>query len=131
MEPPVISMPMWWIIAVISVIVFLVFSITLMPNRRYKIQVSSSPVAGASVALVAGIVKHMDTHTLLALYSSAMLGIPLGMLGNRREVREKAQDIAIHGDRPENKLSRRALVQLLATLAATGALAAWLSTAKP
>ncbi|MEV0277418.1 hypothetical protein AB0I22_13690 [Streptomyces sp. NPDC050610] len=115
----------------ISVVAFLAFCVTLMPNRRYKIQVSYAPVGGAMVALVAGFVKHMDTHTLLALYSSVMLGILLGLLGNRREMKEKARDVAIHGNRPENRASRRIMVQLLTTLTATGALAAWLSTAKP
>ncbi|MFE7117363.1 hypothetical protein ACFU99_18315 [Streptomyces sp. NPDC057654] len=131
MRAPFISTPMWWVIAAASVVVFLAFSVTLMPNRRYKIQVSSSPVAGAAFAVLDGLVKRTDVHTLLVMYSSVMLVLPLALLGHRREMREKVQDIAVHGDRRENRMSRVMVVQLVASLAVAGGLAAWFATAKP
>lgn len=129
MQPPAVPLNVWWGVAVAATVIFLVFFIPLMPNRRYRIQISLAPVIGIVFVVVASLVKHFGLEVLLPLYSSVILAFPLGFLGHRKELRERIQLMARDGERPENGLSMGTQFQLVVVIGIAVSFGAWFSMA--
>ncbi|MFF4740681.1 hypothetical protein ACFY2W_33045 [Streptomyces sp. NPDC001262] len=98
-----------------------------MPNRRYKIQLSLAPFGAALLIAAHGVVKHCNAEVSLPLYVSVILGFLLGFAGRRKELREKARDIATNGNNRNNQLSKAAQVQVVVVIIIMAGVGSWLS----
>ncbi len=127
MHAPSIPLYAWWIISVFATLAFLVFFVTLMPTRKYKIQVCFAPVLGMAFGVASALLKDIPLEELLPMYSTALLVFPVGVLGHRREIRQKILNRSIHGEQPEEKPSRALTAQLTLSLVVMGSLMAWLT----
>ncbi|MEU7134025.1 hypothetical protein [Streptomyces sp. NPDC046261] len=128
MQPPSIPTPAWWTISVFATVAFLMVTVPIMPTTRSRVQVSLAPVLAALFAVASAYAKHYGPETLLPMYTAAMLGIPLGLLGHQRELKQKILDREAHGERPENKPSGAAVAQLVGVLMVMAALAVWITS---
>ncbi|MEV0264129.1 hypothetical protein AB0I49_22700 [Streptomyces sp. NPDC050617] len=127
MHAPSIPLYAWWIISIVATLAFLIFFVTLMPIRKYKIQVCFAPVLGMTFGVASALLKDMKLEELLPMYATALLVFPVGVLGHRREIRQKILNRSIHGERPEDKPSRALTAQITLSLVIFGALMAWLT----
>ncbi len=128
MQPPSLPVQAWWTIAVFAAVAFLALVVPMMPTRRSRIQVALGPVATALFAVASAAVKDYGPETLLPMYAAVMLGIPLGLLGHGRELKQKIIDREQHGERPENKPSTGMVVQLVTVLLVMCAVGVWLTS---
>ncbi|GGP62751.1 hypothetical protein [Streptomyces abikoensis] len=126
-QPPVIPLTAWWAIAVAATFAFLAFFVPLMPNRRYRIRIAVAPFAAVLLVAVSALVKHHSAEVSLPLYTAAVVGFPLGFLGRRGELREKARYAAEHGSDPDNALSKGAQLQAVTVIIVVALIGSWLS----
>jgi hypothetical protein len=61
------------------------------------------------------------------MYSFIVLGIPLGILGNQKELARLALDQEARGKREEDKPPRRMVAPLVITLMVVGGIAVWIA----
>ncbi|MEV0276149.1 hypothetical protein AB0I22_07155 [Streptomyces sp. NPDC050610] len=127
MHAPAIPLYAWWIISIAATLAFLIFFVTLMPTRKYKIQVCFAPVLGVAFGVASALLKDIKLEELLPMYSTALLVFPIGVMGHRREIRQKILNRSMHGEHPEDKPSRALTAQLTLSLVILGALMAWLT----
>ncbi|MEU7167085.1 hypothetical protein AB0A70_20980 [Streptomyces morookaense] len=126
-QPPSIPLGIWWGIAVAATFAFLAFFVPIMPNRRYRVQLSLAPFVAVLLVAISAVVKHHNIEVSLPLYTAVVAGIPLGFLGHRKELREKALDIAENGSNRNNALSMAAQVQAFVVILIVGGIGAWFS----
>ncbi|MEU4213130.1 hypothetical protein AB0F13_24595 [Streptomyces sp. NPDC026206] len=127
-DPPSVPLLVWWVVAVASTAIFLLFFVPLMPNQRYKTRISLAPLAGITFVAVSSLAKSDGLGVALPIYSSAILAFPLGFLGHRNELREKALEMARDGKQsPENGLSQGLQLQLVLVIVVMVAIGAWFS----
>ncbi|GHF33148.1 hypothetical protein ACMATS_27310 [Streptoverticillium reticulum] len=128
-QPPSIPLNAWCVIAVAATVLFLLFFLPLMPNRRYRMRMFLGPVIGIVVTALSSLVKNFSPEVALALYSAAIVGFPLGCLGRRKELREKTLDMAENGQSAKNAWSKGLQQQLVVVIIVVALVGSWLSMA--
>ncbi|MEV4434206.1 hypothetical protein [Streptomyces sp. NPDC049555] len=122
MHPPSLPLSVWWAFCVVSTAVFLVFFVTLMPTRAYKVQVCVAP----AMMMLFGALAASDAPEIYPLYGTAVLGLVLGVVGHRKTLLKVIQG----QDKNEDvKLPVGLRVQLSLSLVIAGGLGLWFSSA--
>ena len=125
MHAPDIPTGAWWAIAAAATLVFAAIAVPMMPTRRLRIQICFTPLTLAVLALSMRF-RDYTTNALLILYSAAVLGLALGLLGRGTEMRAKIADKETHGERPANQPSRSWVVQFGGALVVLVCIGVWL-----
>lgn len=88
MNPPNISLGLWWVIAAAGTLVFLAVCPRLMPTKRSRAKILLVPVVMMAFGLASMTVRGMGAADLLPMYCAAVLAVPLGLAGRREEIRQ-------------------------------------------
>ncbi|MFQ6198540.1 hypothetical protein [Streptomyces sp. NPDC000405] len=121
MHPPSFPLYVWWTFNVVSTVVFLVFFVTLMPTRAYKIQVCVAPV----MMMLFGVLAASGAPEMYPLYGTAVLALVLGVVGRRRELLKVIQGQENGEDaKPPAGLG----IQLALSLIVMGGIGLWFSS---
>ncbi|MEU6239381.1 hypothetical protein [Kitasatospora sp. NPDC047058] len=86
MTPLGLSVTTWWWIAALATAVYLCVMVPEMPTRGYRIRTALAPLPMVVFGLGSYGAKHMEPATVLAMYVTAVLPFPLGVIGHRREL---------------------------------------------
>ncbi|MFF4740682.1 hypothetical protein ACFY2W_33050 [Streptomyces sp. NPDC001262] len=127
--PPSIPVNAWWTASIAATLLFLLFFVPLMPNRKYRIQISLAPVIGIVFVAVSAALKKYGLEESLMMYAILFLAFPLAFLGRRRELREKTLVLARDGKSGETEWSMAMQVQVTLIIGIVCLLGAWLSMA--
>ncbi len=129
MQPPSLPLFAWWIISTAATGAFIAFYAPAMPTRRYKIQISLTPLVAMAAGIASSFVKHWPVERLLPLYCAATLSAVLAFLGRGPWLRQGVLDYIEHGDQASAKAPLGVWVQLILTVIVMGALGVWLASA--
>ncbi|MFD8083077.1 hypothetical protein ACFV4F_15445 [Kitasatospora sp. NPDC059722] len=125
MYPLGLGVVSWWWLAILATAVFWVVLVPSLPIRSHQISTALAPVAMALFGLGSHYAKHMEPAAVLAMYSCAVVSIPLGVIGHRKELARRTLE-AQDSDDPDNiPLPPVMLAQLFVSLVGFGALALW------
>ena len=125
MHAPDIPIGAWWAIAVAATLVYTAIAVPMMPTLRFRIQICFTPLTLAVLALSMRL-RDFTTVALLIMYSAAVLGLALGLLGRGAEMRTKIADKQAHGDRPSNGPSASWVAQFGVAVVAVVGVGVWL-----
>ncbi len=126
LHPPHFSTGTWWIISALVTVFFLAVCIPLMPTRKYKLRFACAPILGIALLSGAASLRGHGLEQLLAIYSTVMIAVPLGIIGRGKELKEAArqESMAIGGQRPPAPF--KLTVQLAVAILVGFLLWAWL-----
>ncbi|MFH8343945.1 hypothetical protein [Streptomyces sp. NPDC018045] len=132
MHPPQISTGTWWIIAVIMTAMFLAVCVPLMPTRKHKINIACVPLLGVGFLTAAANLRGHDVNQVLAIYSTVMFALPLGVVGRGKDIKKAAEEQkkAIGGQQPPApfKLTAQLLAATVVGLVLFGWVNGWFVT---
>lgn len=126
MQPPYIPMDDWWSLAFSATLIWLLFFLPAMPSRRYRLQICLGPVLAAAYGVASHLVRGDGAELLLSMYVTAMLAIPLSLLGRRKWLAEAILHRDADGERRERGPSFGMVAQLVTSYCAVGGLMWWL-----
>ncbi|MEV0368902.1 hypothetical protein AB0I10_03610 [Streptomyces sp. NPDC050636] len=130
MHAPHISESVWWIIAVITTVLFLVVWLPMMPTPRSRNQIALVPLVGIGFLTALGKLRGHGLGELLAIYSTVVLALILGAIGRRADMRiavQQGEDPLGTSASKAAPANKRLTVQLSAAFAVAFALWAWLT----
>ncbi|MFJ9523674.1 hypothetical protein ACIRPK_36300 [Kitasatospora sp. NPDC101801] len=131
MTAPHLPLGLWWIVAIVSVLSFLVFMTSLMPSRAYKVQVAVAPLLVAVTLAVLGFLEDFGAAQLVAMYACVITGLQVAFVGRRREMRQLMADTLARdaGEDVSPGLSMSANIQVVGVCLVAVAAAVWFSFA--
>ena len=130
MHAPHISENAWWIIAVVTTVLFLAVWLPMMPTSRSKIQVAVIPAFGVVFLTTLGKLRGHDLGDLLAMYSTVPLAFTLGVIGRREDMRiavKQGEDPLGTSASKAAPANKRLTVQLSSAITVSFLLFAWLT----
>ncbi|MEV0265848.1 hypothetical protein AB0I49_31570 [Streptomyces sp. NPDC050617] len=133
MHAPHISENVWWIITVVTTALFFAIWLPILPTSKSRTQISLIPLLGVSFLSTLGKLRGHDLGTLLAIYSTVVLGLALGAIGRRADVRVAVRQGEDPLGTPAAKAepaNRRLTIQMSVAFLASFALWAWLTWGK-
>ncbi|MEV5985219.1 hypothetical protein AB0L85_09385 [Streptomyces sp. NPDC052051] len=108
--------PLWWLFAVMSVLIWFAVMLPAMPTRKHKAFVSCGP-ALAVVPLAAYCLKSKEPFTeMLPVYCALIVSVPVGILGHHKALREVLADPDIPYDEATGPWTLQAACALAAFL---------------
>ncbi|KPI15893.1 hypothetical protein OK074_8482 [Actinobacteria bacterium OK074] len=126
MNPLSLSAGVWWAIAAVTVAFYLTVVVRWMPTPATRTQISMAPVLGAFFLLVC-LAKGMPLSEGLGMVVGGLLGIPLSLVGQRRELAKRILEWEANGSRRGELHAPTMLsVRLIVTLPAMVFLGLWL-----
>ncbi|MFG3285262.1 hypothetical protein [Streptomyces sp. NPDC048111] len=123
MEAPHVTLTIWWLAAITGTLIFLLYFMPIMPNRQQQRNICLAPAAGAAALVLYAVFRHESIQTLLPMYTAIVVAFPLGLIGHRRDMKEKLRDREVNGPSRENEPSIGSTIQVLVALFACGSAA--------
>ncbi|MFH8409068.1 hypothetical protein ACH4FX_30405 [Streptomyces sp. NPDC018019] len=130
LHAPHISENVWWIIAVVTTVLFLAVWLPMMPTSRSRNQVALIPLVGIVFLSVLGKLRGHDLKELLSIYSTVALAFILGVIGRRADMRiavKQGEDPLGTSASKAAPANKRLTVQLSAGFVVAFVLWAWLN----
>ncbi|MFE4513534.1 hypothetical protein ACFRMQ_04935 [Kitasatospora sp. NPDC056783] len=117
----------WWWLAVLATAVFWAVLVPGMPTPGYRIRMALAPAAMAVFGVGGYFAKHMDLAAVLAMYSFAVVSIPLGMIGHRGKFARRLMEAERRGESEDDTWPPAMMAQVFVSLVVCGVAAIWIT----
>ncbi|WP_380282412.1 hypothetical protein [Kitasatospora purpeofusca] len=108
-----LSVASWWWIALLATAVYLCVLVPHMPTPEYRLRTALSPAPMVLLGVASYALKHWEPTTALAMYTSAVLVLPLGAVGHRKKLAQRLMQAKEAGESEDETWPPAMLAQTL------------------